>query len=143
LQSLNVTYPNVNSNLVADSAPAVTGYALALGKASASERAFTAAKLVLGWVVLIEPRVTQAARLARVCEPYVEAAIEVLRSGDPKLEAAVGRNDVSLFEAAVLARHPQPTLTQKFLAASATERADLAKTAGPAAIWDELIAPNI
>jgi hypothetical protein len=88
LQSLNVTYPNVNSNLAADSTPTVTGYALALGKASASERAFTAANLALGRLALIEPRVTQAARLARVCEPYVEAAIEVLLSSEPELETS-------------------------------------------------------
>jgi hypothetical protein len=111
--------------------------------ASASERAFTAAKLVLGQLILIEPRVSQVSRLARVSVPYTEAAIEVLRFADPGLEAAVGKGEVSLFEAAVLARHPQPSLTQKFMAASAAERADLAKTVSPAVLWDELIVPSL
>jgi hypothetical protein len=139
----NFMDPNVKPNLTADSTPTVTGYALALGKASASERAFTAANLALGRLALIEPRVAQAARLARVCEPYVEAAIEVLRSNDPELETLVRDGKISLFEAAVLAKHPRPSLTEKFMAASAAERADLAKTAGPAVLWDELIAPNV
>ena len=143
LQSLNVTYPNVNSNLAADTTPTVTGYALALGKTSATERAFTAANLVLGRLALIEPRVTQAARLARVCEPYVEAAIEVLLSSEPELETLVRDGKISLFEAAVFAKHPRPSLTEKFMAASAAERADLAKTAGPAVLWDELIVPHL
>jgi hypothetical protein len=125
------------------SIPTVTGYGLALSKAPAAERAFTAAKLVLGQLYLIDPRVTQAARLARVSEPYVEAALEVLRSRDPDLEPLVRESNISLFAAAVLARYPEPTLTEKFMAASAAERADLAKTAGPAAIWDELIVPHI
>ena len=60
LQFLNVNPPNVNQNY-----PCVSGYALALSKATPAERAFTAAGLVLGWVHLIDPRVTPAARLAR------------------------------------------------------------------------------
>jgi hypothetical protein len=143
LYSLNVNQLNGNQNYAAGSIPTVTGYALALGKASAPERAFTAGRLVLGWLALIAPRVTQAARLARVSDPYVDAALAILRSGDPGLEAAVLRRELSPFEAAVLAKHPQPTLARKFMSATPAERADLARTAGPAVIWDELIAPHI
>jgi hypothetical protein len=144
LQSLNIKYPNVvNSNLAAGNVPTVTGYALALSRGSASERAFTAAKLVLGRLALIEPRVTQAARLARVSEPYVEAALLILRTGDSNLEDRVLRGLYPLSTAAVLALYPEPTLTEKFQDSSAAERADLTKNVGVTAIWDELIAPNI
>jgi hypothetical protein len=129
----------VKSNI---STPVVTGYSLALGKTSAPERAFTAGKLVLGRVFLAEPRVTQAARLARLSIQYVEAALEVLCSG-PEFETAVCKGELSLFEAAVLVRHPEPTLAEKFMAATAAERVGLAKAVGPAAIWDELIVPHI
>ena len=120
----------------------VTGYLLALNKMSAAERAFVAARLVLGQLSLVEPRATQAAKLARAPIAYVKAALEVLRSG-PKFEPAVCTGELSLFEAAVLALHPEPTLTEKFKTANAAERAVFAKAAGPAMLWDELIAPNI
>jgi hypothetical protein len=136
--------PNVKLNFAADSTPAVTGYALALGKASAPECAFTAARLVLGWAHLVKPRLTQAARLARVSDSYVGAALEVLRSDpDLGLEGAVLRGELSLFEAAVLAKHPQRSLTKLFLTASAIELADLGKRAGPAVVWDRVIIPNL
>jgi hypothetical protein len=124
------------------SIPTVTGYALALGKASATERAFVAAKLVNGQVYLVKPRVTQAARLARTSVQYVKAALEVLRA-DPVLEIAACEGEMTLFEAAVLAKHPEPTLVERFRTANPTERAAFAKAAGPEVLWDELIAPNV
>ena len=69
LQSLNANHQNVNHNFAAYTVPTITGYALALTRTSAVERAFSAAKLVLGHLALTDPRVTQAARLARVSEP--------------------------------------------------------------------------
>jgi hypothetical protein len=135
--------PNVKLPDAESSIPTVTGYALALGKASATERAFIAANLVLGRLTLIEPRVTQAARLARVCEPYVDAALEILRSGNRGLQIGALDGTFSLFEAAVLAKNPVPALADMFLVATPAERANLAKTVGPAAIWDELIAPHV
>jgi hypothetical protein len=120
----------------------VTGYQLALSKAPATERAFTAAKLVLGQLAMVEPRTTQAAQLARVSLAYVKAALEVLRNG-PEFEPAVCTGELSLFEAAVLALHPEPTLTEKFKTANAAERAVFAKTTGPATLWDECVAPFI
>src|SRR5271166_3636675 len=72
LQSLNhVNFFNANQ------IPSVSGYSMALTKASAAARAFTAGKLVLGWVYLVEPRVTQAARLNRVSVPSVYAALDI------------------------------------------------------------------
>jgi hypothetical protein len=123
-------------------AATVTGYALALGKTSAAERAFTAAKLVNGQVFLVEPRVTQAARLARTSVQYVKAALDVLRNG-PEFEPAVCMGELSLFEAAVLALHPEPTLVENFRTATPTERAVFAKAAGPATLWDECISPYV
>jgi hypothetical protein len=143
LQSLNGKFRNVNPTYPVGTGPVVTGYAIALGKASAPERAFTGARLVLGWTILTEPRVTQAARLVRASVRYIEAAREILLAHDPKLEAAVCNGDISLLEAAVLAKHPHPTLAQKFMTASAAERADLAKAAGVATLWDELIVPSL
>jgi hypothetical protein len=131
--------PNVKSNR---SSRTVTGYALALSRAPASERAFTAAKLVNGQVSLVQPRTAQAARLARVSIQYVKAALEILGAA-PEFEPAVCTGELSLFEAAVLATHPEPTLAEKFRVATATERAIFAKAAGPAVLWDELIVPHI
>jgi hypothetical protein len=52
LDSLNVNHRNVNQNVPASSGSTITGYALALTKAPSCERAFTAAKLVLGYLAL-------------------------------------------------------------------------------------------
>jgi hypothetical protein len=131
LQSLNGKHRGVNRNFAADVVPTtITGYALALSRASAAERAFIAAKLVLGYLALIDPRVTQAARLVRVSEPYVEAALEILRSGRPGLETGARNGTFSLFEAAVLAKYPEPALTDMFLVATPAERANLARPWG-------------
>jgi hypothetical protein len=124
------------------STPVVTGYLLALNKMSATERAFTAARLVLGQLSLVEPRATQAAKLARTPIAYVRAALEVLGNG-PEFEPAVCAGKMSLFEAAVLAKHPEPTLVDKFRTATAAERAVFAKATGPATLWDELISPYV
>jgi hypothetical protein len=121
----------------------VSGYKLALSQAPAPARAFIAARLVLGQLYLVKPRVTQACRLARVSQPYTDAAIDVLLFGDPELEARVHADELSLFEAAVLAKHPQPTLVDNFMAASAAELADLGKHAGTARVWDKVIIPNL
>jgi hypothetical protein len=122
----------------------VTGYWLALNKASASECAFTAARLVLGQLALVEPCGTQAARLARVSEAYVDAALDVLLSNPSLgLEAAVLKSELSLREAAVFAKHPRRNLTEQFLTASAAELADLGKRAGPAVVWDQMVIPNL
>ena len=126
-----------------NSAPTVTGYALALSKAPAWERAFVPARLVLGQLGLIEPRVSQASRLACVSEPYVDAAIAVLRSGNLDHESAVDRGELTLLEAAVLAKHPPRNLTEQFLTATSRELADLGRYAGPTMVWDELIVPNL
>ena len=131
LQSLNVEQQNINTF--------VTGYELALSKVPVAARAFTAATLVLGWAVVVDPRITQAARLARVSVPSVDAALAILQSGDRDLEVAAR---ISLFEAAVVAKHPH-SLVDQYMASSSADRAVLAKTVGPGMIWDELIVPNI
>jgi len=113
---------------------------LALSKAAAPERALTAAKLVLGLVQLIEPRVTQAARLAHVSDPYVDAAVVVLRSGDMELIAAVAAGRVPLLEAAVLVKH---SLFERYVNGSPATRAEFARSMGPARTWDEMIVPYL
>ena len=85
---------------------------------------------------LVAPRVTQAARLARVSEPSVDAALVILRAGRYDLAAGVLDGTFSLLEAAVLAKHPESTLATKFLVSSSADRADLVRAVGPAAIWD-------
>jgi hypothetical protein len=73
----------------------------------------------------------------------VEAAIALLEVGNAGLLSAVAAGQISLLEAAVLVKHPPKTLVETFAASSRADREALAKTAGPATIWDELVAPYI
>jgi hypothetical protein len=54
----------------------VTGRNLAHAARSASQRAVLAAELVEGAAVLTKPTVRQAVRLCKVCQPYVNAALQ-------------------------------------------------------------------
>ena len=99
---------------------AITGYALALSRATPTERAIVAARLHLG-----------------VNRPLVHAAIAVLKSGDhPDLLRAVLTGRLTLLEAAVLAQHPQKNLIETFAAAPAAERLELGRVAGVDEIFD-------
>jgi hypothetical protein len=133
--------PNCKRNLAPVSP--ITGYTLALSHAPAHVRAFTAAKLVLGRYQLVEPRVTQATRLARVNSIYTAAAIEILRGDDVELAKAVLEGRLPLLEAAALAKHPRPNLIKSFLAADANERLDLGRIAGVDTVFDAVISPLI
>jgi hypothetical protein len=77
----------------------------------------------------IKPRVSQAARLAKVSDPYVDAAMEVLILGDAQLQFDVVAGRVPLLEAAVLAKNP---LFKRYNEGSPSERAVFAR-AGPMA----------
>lgn len=135
---------NVHSNndfTAFDQVPAITGYTLALNHAPAHARAFAAARLVLGQVQLVEPRLSQSARLARVSGLYTAAAVQVLQSGDTKLVRAVLDGRRALLEAAALAKHPRQNLVEAFLAADASERADLGRIAGVDVVFDTMISP--
>jgi hypothetical protein len=122
---------------------AVSGYSLAMGKAPAPERAFTAARLVLGDLHLVHPRITQAAKLAKVSRHYVEAALEVVRSADDGLEAMVREGMLSLFEAAVLSKHPAPSLPEQFKTASPAQLAHFGRVVGPERLWEDVIIPAL
>jgi hypothetical protein len=130
--------PFFNGN---SSVPVITGYQLALSKTSTVEQAFTGARLVLGQLYLVQPRVTQTVRLTGICQPYVNLAIEILRSGHLDLERAVKAGELSLTEAAVMVRHPQRSFVDQFLTMSAAERADFGKRIGPVTIWDDVVTP--
>jgi hypothetical protein len=121
--------------------PVITGYTLALSKSSAAYRAFRAGDLVLGHCQLIYPRVTQAARLARVSTPYALAAIELLRSGVEDLILAAKTGKLPLLKAAVLARHPRKSLAETYLAADADERLDLGRIVAVETVFDTAISP--
>lgn len=122
--------------------PILNGYNLALGHRTPTQRALIGAEMFLNRLHFVEPRVSQVVDLVHVSRPMVEAAIALLTSGNIALLSAVDAGEISLLEAAVLARHPQ-TLTETFVTSSRADRADLAKTAGPAVLWDELVAPYI
>lgn len=126
----------------------VTGYGLALGvgKKPPTERALVGGELVLGLSQFVEPRVSQVVDLVHVSRPMVEGAVAILMAANAaELLQAIKRKQLSLLEAAVLAKHPQPqkTLVETYLGASAADQEALAKTAGPAAIWDALISPYV
>ena len=116
---------------------------MALGHRTPTERALIGAKLFLGQLQLVKPRVSQVVDLVRVSRPMVEAAIALLEAGNTGLLSAVGVGQVSLLEAAVLVKHPPKTLVETFINSSPVDRAALAKAAGPAVLWDELVAPFI
>jgi hypothetical protein len=119
----------------------ITGNALAYGNATTSERAFVGARLVLGQMHLIDPCITQASAVVRVCRPSIEAAVAVLKNS-PDLEARVLSGKFSLIAAGVLAKHSCP-LVERFLSATSSELAELGKYAGIDTVWDLMIAPNI
>ena len=124
----------------------ITGYNLALAERTKTECALVGAKLALGRLQLVNPRVSQVVNLVHVSRPMVEAAIAVLKAaGGGELLEQVKLGHFSLIEAAVLAKHPNQskTLTETYVAASPTDIADLARTAGPAVLWDQLISPYV
>ena len=127
----------------AQAVPNLSGYNLALGHRTPTERSLIGGKLCLGLMQLIEPRLSQVTGLVHVSRPMIEAAITVLQSTNGEFLEAVESERLSLLEAAILARHPRKTLVEMFVTSSRKDRADLAKIAGPAAIWDELVAPYI
>jgi hypothetical protein len=131
----------VNSSKVNDPASTVTGYMLALTKMSVAERAFVGARIVLGQVQPVELRKTQAALLARVSVPSVEAALAILKE-NPGLEGDVLFGRYSLIAAGVLAKHSQP-FVERFLTATTSELEELGRYAGTDVVWDHMIAPNI
>jgi hypothetical protein len=138
-----MNYHSNNDFPVLDQVPIITGYNIAFSERDAIDFAFLAGELFLERKQLVKPRVTQLSRLCGISRPYVNAAIAIIKSGDPDLEMAARWKHMSLLEAAVLAKHPQLSLAEMFATSSPVERAELAKTAGPAAIWDELVAPFI
>jgi hypothetical protein len=122
--------------------PTITGYNLAYSKRDPAERAILAARLHLGQLQLVSPRITQAAALTNVSRSFVHFAIAVLKSNDPDLLCALEVGRLRLPEAAALARQPK-TLTEIFIASTAAERMELGRAAGVDAVFDSVIAPLI
>ena len=127
----------------AQAVPSLSGYNLALGHRTPTQRALIGAEMFLGRLRFVEPRVSQVVDLVHVSRPMVEAAIALVESDNIGLLSAVGVGQVALLEAAVLVKHPPKTLVETFVTSSQADRAVLAKTAGPTALWDELVAPFI
>lgn len=113
----------------------ITGNAIARCKLSGAERAFIAADLVTGRLILTEPTVGQAAALTRISRFYATVAMNIT---DPVMRNKVIAGIVPLLEA----KHRE-SLAQHFARASVEELAEAARTIGPDRVWDAMIVPLV
>jgi len=111
-----------------------TGRELAHCHFSVSERAAIAAWLVQGRVHLVKPTIKQAAALAGVSVPYVQAALRL----DVNVLARVALGEASLADAA-----RGNGLVAAFLAASPKDKVAFAKAVGTDSLWSDAIEPAI
>jgi hypothetical protein len=119
----------------------VTGRNLAHAKRSIPQRAFVAADLHLNRVELTSPTVKQSACLADVCVPYVAAAVTIATAGNGAARAAVLAGDEAILDVAK-AVTPE-TLAEHFARATPAEWLECARMVGPAAVWDQMIIPQL
>ena len=128
-------YSGSSRSVSTPSVPAeFTGRELAHCHFSASERAVIAAWLVQERIHLVKPTIRQAAALAGVSVPYVQAALRL----DVKVLTRVALGEVSLVDA-----ERGNGLIAAYLTASADGKIAFARAVGTDKIWDEAISPVI
>jgi hypothetical protein len=108
------------------------------GVRAAAARAFTGACLY------VEGDVTLgiAAMMAGSNPRYVEAAVAILKAEDTAIVRHVLAGQLSLLAAAEQI-HRRANLVAAYRAASADDLLALGRVAGPSAIWDSIVAPNV
>ena len=107
----------------------VTGRWLAHAKLTATERAFLAADIVAGRVVVVNPTLKQAACQAGVSAVYAAAA----RDATPAEREAIESGGLSIMELIETA----PVVTA-WKTSTAADRVALVKKIGPDAVWAAL-----
>ena len=113
----------------------ISGRRVAHIKRNAVHRAFLAADLVCGYVVLRKPTTKQAAELLKVSPAYVRAAIKA----DIYKRLSVLQGCEPLIKSKPKAK-PE-TLAARLTRATPAERAAAALEVGVGAIWDSMIVP--
>jgi hypothetical protein len=116
----------------------ITGRGIARSDHSKPARAFLAADLHLGHVVLTAPTIVQSALLAGVSRNCVHQALNV---SDPKTRKRVITGELSLWAAAKPAN--DETLAAHLARSSPEEWVEAARAIGVARIWDEMLEPAI
>lgn len=117
--------------------PKISGRNIAHVHRTVAERALLGADLHLDHVELISPTIKQCAILVGVCTQYVAAAVII--ADDPAVRAAVLAGERSILGAA----KPSETLADHFVRTSPADWLEVARTIGPAVIWDTMISPLV
>lgn len=111
------------------------------GQCAAAVRADTAARILLGLPVSANNLAT-AARMCGSNIHYVAAAIALIRAEDASLQTNVRRGQMTLPKAAAAAKK-RAALIHAYREASPADLAALARTVGPAAVFDAVVVPAL
>jgi hypothetical protein len=111
------------------------------GQCAAALRAVTAARILLELPVRAGS-IAEAALLTGSCPAYVAAAVALIGAEDAPLEGLVRRGQVPLLKAAATVKK-RAALIKAYREATPADLAALARTVGPAAVFDNVVAPAL
>jgi hypothetical protein len=130
------------------SATPISGRRVAHLKRTAVYRAFLAADLVRGQVVLRKPTIGQVAQLLKVSPTYIQAALKsdiykrlsVVHGCEPLIQSEPKAKPASPFAGS---SRWSESLAEHLARSTAAERAAAAREVGADVVWDDMIMPTV